>query len=74
MDAGKTGLPNKHQFFNCSSIHLIIIAKLKVTCSQNSAIIPYKVDTGSDGNKMPYDIFRILFSRATEWQLASTKK
>ena len=33
----------------------------------------YKVDTGSDGNIMPFYMYKQLFPRATVKQLAATK-
>ena len=36
-------------------------------------MVPYKVDTGSDGNIMPLNIFTKLFPRPTMDQLATTK-
>ena len=54
------------------SKQLVIVAKLVTSWSQNSTIIPYNIDTDSDGNIMPNHIFRILFPRMTEEQLAAT--
>ena len=36
--------------------------------------IPYKVDTGSDGNIMPWYIFKKSFPRVSEAELAKTIK
>ena len=60
-------------FFSFSRTHLVLIAKLKTSFSQNDAIIPYKVDTGSDGNILLYLILKISFTRATKQLLAATK-
>ena len=35
----------------------------------NKVVIPYKIDTGSDGNIMPWYIFKKLFPRVTEAEL-----
>ena len=56
-----------------NSIHSIIIAKLKTSSRQNSAIIAYKVDLGSDSNIMSCHSFKIVFSRASQELLAATK-
>ena len=36
-------------------------------------MVPYKVDMGSDGNIMPFDIFTKLFPSTTMDQLMATK-
>ena len=36
--------------------------------------IPYKIDTGSDGNIMPWYIFKKLFPRVTEAELTKNIK
>ena len=59
--------------FNFNSIHLVIVEQLNTSCSQNSAIIPYKIDKDSHGNIMQCPIFTILFPRATNQQLAATR-
>ena len=46
---------------------------LKTSVGQNSIIVPYKIDTGSDGNIMPEHIFKKLFPEVTNEQLATTK-
>ena len=50
----------------------ILTAKLK-TSGQNSVIVPYKIDTGSDRNIMPEHIFKIVFPEVMKEQLAATK-
>ena len=57
--------------FTCNSIHSVIIVKLKTSSSQNDVIIPYKADTGNDGNVMPYYILNFLFLRASKGQLVA---
>ena len=54
---------------NFISIWWVIRANYETSSSKSSAIIPYKVDTGSDGNIMPYYIFKILFSSKSKEQL-----
>ena len=44
-----------------------------MSSSQNRAIIPYKIDTGSDGNIIQIHIFRAWFTKDTKEQLAATK-
>ena len=39
--------------FHFSSTCSVIVVKLRTSCIQNSTIIPYKVDTVSNGNIMP---------------------
>ena len=48
------------------------ICKVKNLLSQNSATMPYKFDTGSDGNVMLIHKFKILFPRVTKEQLVAT--
>ena len=49
------------------------MAKLKTSAGINNLMVPYKVDTGSDGNIMPLHIYKKLFPRITSEQLAATK-
>ena len=37
---------------------LMLTAKLEMCVGRNNMIIPYKIDTGSDGNMMPWYIFK----------------
>ena len=46
---------------------------LKTSSNQVRIIIPYKVDTGSDGNVMHLHIYKELFPRAIKEQLAVTR-
>ena len=52
---------------------LVLTANLKMSSHQVSIIIPYKVDTGSDGNIMPLHLYKKLLPRATKEQLVATK-
>ena len=44
-----------------------------MSVGQNNMIVPYKIDIGSNGNKMPAHLFRRLFPKVTNEQLATTK-
>ena len=56
-----------------NSNHSMILAKLKTSSKQATMTVPFKVDTGSDGNIMPFNIFKKLFPNTTEDRLATTK-
>ena len=49
------------------------MANLKTSAGSNNIILPYKGDTGSDGNIMPLHIYKKLFPEITNEQLAATK-
>ena len=55
------------------SILSVIIVKLKTSSSHNSAVIPYKVDTGIDGNILPFHLFKILLPKETKEELVATE-
>ena len=40
----------------------------------NNVIVPYKVDTGTDGNIMPLHIYKKIFPRITNGQFVARKK
>ena len=44
----------------------MLTAKVDTHTGNNKITIPYKIDTGSHGNIMPWFIFKKLFPRATE--------
>ena len=51
---------------NINSIHfnkncLVITVKLKMSAGINNLILPYKLDTVSDGNIMPLHIYKNYF-------------
>ena len=50
----------------------LLTAKLETFVDNNNMVIPYKIDTGSDGIIMPLYIFKNLFPRVTDSQLAKT--
>ena len=52
---------NKNQF--------LITTKLETQVGRNTIEIPYKIDTGSEGNIMPLFMFKRLFKNITEEQL-----
>ena len=52
----------------------MLTVKLEMCVGSNNVIIPYKLDTGSDGNIMPWYIFKKLLPRVTESQLMKTIK
>ena len=61
------------------SVHLnknwsLITAKLETQAGGNTIVVPYKVDTGSEGNIMPLFIFKKLFKNITEEQLQKSIK
>ena len=56
---------------NFNSKHSAATANIKTLSNQVWIIVPYKVDTGSDWNIMPFNIFQILFPRATKEQLVT---
>ena len=58
---------------NFNSNHSAIIANLKTSGNKAAIMVPYKVDTGSDGNIIPFDIFTKLFPSTTKDQLVATK-
>ena len=48
---------------------LMLTAKLETHASNSKITIPYKIDTGSDGNIMPWYIFKKLFPKVMEVEL-----
>ena len=56
------------------SVHLnknqsLLTAELETWAGDNNIVIPYKIDTGSEGNIIPLFIFKKLFKNVTEDQL-----
>ena len=41
--------------------------------NQNTIIVPYKIDTDSDENIMPVDMFKSFFLKVTDEQLATSR-
>ena len=58
---------------NFNSNHSAIMANLKTSSNKATIMVPYNVDTGSDGNMMPFNIFTKLFTSAAMYQLAAQK-
>ena len=61
------------------SVHMnknqsMLTAKLEMCTGNNKLTVPYKIDTGNDGNIMPWYIFKKLFPRVTETKLIKTIK
>ena len=50
----------------------MLTTNLRTSSNKLIITVPYKVDTGSDGNMMPLSIHKKLFSRVTKEQLATT--
>ena len=53
--------------------HSMLTTKLKISIENNNIVIPYKIDTGSDRNIMPWYIFKKLSPRVTNYQHAEKK-
>ena len=53
---------------------LLIMAHLATQAGENIIEIPYKIDTGSEGNTTPLYIFKKLFKNTTEDQLKKSIK
>ena len=51
-----------------------IIANFKISSNKGAIMVPYKVDMGSDGNIMSFNIFTKLFPSTTTDQLMATKR
>ena len=56
-----------------NSNHSMIIGRLKTSSKQATMMVPYKVETGRDGNIIAFIIFRKLFPSTTEDTLVATK-
>ena len=56
-----------------NSKQLVITANLKILSNQVYIIVPYKVDTDSDGSIMPLHLYKRLFPRATKEEFVATK-
>ena len=49
------------------------MVNLKTSAGPNNIMVPYNVDTGSDGNIMSLHIYKKLFPNITKEQLAANK-
>ena len=64
----------KIETVSIDSVHLnkdqsLITAKLEMQAGGNTVEIPYKIDTGSEGNIMALFMFKKLFKNTTEEQM-----
>ena len=59
--------------FNLNSKCSVITANLKTSLKQVRIIVPYHVDTSSDGNIMHLHVYKKIFPRATKEQLVATR-
>ena len=53
---------------------LLITAQLEMQVGKTTLEVPYKIDTGSEGNLMPLYIFKRLFKNMSEEQLKGSVK
>ena len=60
------------KFLTFNSIKSVIFATLESSTSQKRTKVVYRMDAGSDGNLMPFRVFRILFPRLTMAELNAT--
>ena len=59
--------------FSFNSIKTVILAKLKTIYGENSAMIPYQIETSSDGKIMIHHIFKNLFPKAIKVEIPTRK-
>ena len=50
----------------------MLTTKVDMHAGDNKVIIPYKIDIGSDGNIIPWYVFKKLFPRVTEVELVNS--
>ena len=53
--------------------HSVLTANLKMAAGHNKIVVAYKMDTGSNGNIMPFHVYKKLFPNKTKEQLAETR-
>ena len=51
-----------------------IMANLKTMAGNNTITVPYKIDTGSEGNLMPLYIYKKLFTQVQKQHLQKSVK
>ena len=56
-----------------NSNHSPILANLRIPSNKVTIGVPYMVDMCSDGNIMPFHIYKKLFQNTTVYQLVATK-
>ena len=49
------------KYLNCDNVKSVIFTILESSTSQRRAHITHKIDSGADGNLMPFTIFKMLF-------------
>ena len=69
----------KIETVSIDSVHMnknwsLLIAELETHAGNTKIIVPYKIDTGREGNIMPLHIFKRLFKNITEAKLKKTIK
>ena len=52
----------------------MLTVELEMCTADNKPTVPYKIDTRSDGNILPWHIFKKLFSRGSEAEIKKTIK
>ena len=63
----------KIKYLNFSNIKSVISTKLESNNGQKRACITYKIDSGADGNLMPFKNFKSLFPKSTIQALHDTR-
>ena len=60
-------------FIQFNKNHSILTTNLEMSAGQSNIMVPYIIDTGSDGNIMPLHMYKKLFPNITDEQLAAAK-
>ena len=63
----------KVKYINLNSIESALFTKLGSSTSQKWTKVTYKINSGVDGNLMPFKIFKCLFQTATVESLYAIK-
>ena len=79
VEASQDYSEGKIETVSIDSVHLnknwsLLMVELEMHAGTNKIIIPYKIDTRSEGNIMPCHIFKRLFKNVTEGELKKTIK
>ena len=61
------------RYLNFESVRSVIFTKLESSTSQQRNQITYKINTESDGNLIPFRVFKTLFPKSTIADLHATK-
>ena len=59
--------------FQFNKNHSILTINLKTSADQSNIMVPYKIDSGSNGNIMALHMYRKLFPNITNEKLSATK-